>query len=157
MSQLQKILSSGLQFSVKNGKLRIKGDAATIEQLKPLLVKHKLEIITAIQNNCLPDRPERNPKQQDGLNHASHEMNAAQASVERVTQDRVTEIIQAAVILAEQLKADRRAADLEELDKAFNTVMYTERTGDESSFQYALQALEALTREYSQDKERQVA
>jgi hypothetical protein len=157
MNQLQKILSSGLQFSVIDGKLKIKGDAATIEALRPELSEYKPEIIAAIQNNCLPDQPDRSEKQRDGLNLVSTEMNAAQASFERVTQEQVTEIIQAAVILAEQLKADRRAADLEELDKAFNTVMFAERSGDESSFAYALMELEALVIEYSHAEEKAVA
>lgn len=65
--------------------------------------------------------------------------------------------IQAAVILAEQLKADRRAADLEELDKPFNTVTDAERSGDESNFAYALMELEALVIEYSPAAEKAAA
>lgn len=156
MNQLQKILSSGLQFSVIDGKLKIKGNVATIETLRPEITRRKAEIIAAIEIR-LPDQPERGEKLQNGLNHTSHEMNAAQASPERVTQDRVVDIIQAAVILAEQLKADRRAADLEELDKAFNTVTDAERSGDESSFAYALNELEALVIEYSPAAEKAAA
>ncbi len=157
MSQLQIILSSGLHFSVADGKLRIKGNSATIEALKPELSRHKLEIIAAIQNNCLPDQPEQSQKRQTGLGHASHEMNATPASNERVTQDRVTEIIQAAVILAEQLKADGRQGDLEEIDKAFNTLMYAERNGNESDFAYALLKLEAIINEHTELEARAVA
>lgn len=105
----------------------------------------------------LPDQPELHRKQQDELNHANHETNAAQASPEQVTQDRVTEIIQGAVILAEQFKADRRAADLEEIEKAFNTVMFTERTGDESSFQYALLELESAILKHTESRAKAAA
>lgn len=105
----------------------------------------------------LPDQPERNEKTENGLNHASAKTNAIPASPEHVTQDQVTEIIQAAVNLAEQFKADRRGADLEEIEKAFNTVMYAERVGKESDFAYALMELEALTEEYSQAAEKAVA
>ncbi|GAB4277847.1 MAG: hypothetical protein Kow0029_20740 [Candidatus Rifleibacteriota bacterium] len=147
-------VTPGLPESVTN-KPAIDAEVTPVTQVTPKnIVTRKIQ--AAIEARS-PHQPERDEKQQNGLNHACNEMSAAQASNEQVKQDRVDDVIQAAVILAEQLKADRRAADLEELDKAFNTAMYTERTGDENSFAYALHELEALTIEYSHAEEKAVA
>jgi uncharacterized protein YgbK (DUF1537 family) len=154
--QLQNILNSGLHFSVSNGKLKIKGNPETIESLKPLLIEYKQRLIDAIETTS-PDQPGRDTRRQNNLAPINSKTNAIGGSYEQVTQDQVDDVIQSAVNLAEQLKADRRAADLAELDKAFNTVMHAERTGDDNSFAYALNELEALTREYYQSEERKVA
>lgn len=154
--RLQNILNSGLHFSVSNGRLKIKGNPETIESLKPLLIEYKQRLIDAIEITS-PDQPGHDTKQQNDLTPTNSKRNSIPGGAEQATQSRVDDVIQSAVNLAEKLKADRRAADLAELDKAFNTVMHAERSGNDNSFAYALNELEALTREYYQSEERKVA
>lgn len=126
---------------------------------RSLVTQSKNEGVTGVTNSQVT--PQKVTQVTPGLPEGVTGRASTDADVTPVTlvtpQNIVTQKIQAAVNLAEKLKADRRAADLEEIDKAFNTVMYAERTGNESDFIYALMELEALTEEHSQVKERRVA